>query len=91
MRKTYEEVKRDFEYIHRLAPGGDMMEIDAAVFELMADPTKARAKKMYESAITQWFEAIGTSELMAGVPVWVWEDERVQAIAEKYGRDHLKP
>lgn len=82
---SYEETKRDFEYLNKVASGGDMMEIDAAVFDLMANPTKKRAKEMYRTSIGCWAAAIGRPMDFAGVPTSVLDDPKVIEILEKYG------
>ena len=82
---SYEETKRDFEYLNKIAPGGDMMEIDASVFDLMANPTKKRAKELYLTAIGCWFRAIGKDMSFAGVPESVLDNPSVIVILEKYG------
>lgn len=88
MVKVYEKVKRDYLFLNSLYPGGDMMEIDAQVFDLMADPTKKRASQMYESAIQSWFSAIGNR--FAEVPLSVLDNEEVLIIAERYFIDLSK-
>lgn len=83
MKATYEQAKRDYEYLQSVCPGGDMQEIDAQVFALMANPTKALAKAMYVEAMCCWYRAIGKS--FAGVPETVWQDPEVLRIADRYG------
>jgi len=84
MARSYEEVKQDYLCLESISHGGDMVEIMAEVFELMANPTKTRAKRMYQDAIEQWFSAIGVSRV-AEIPLSVWQHPDVQRIAEKYG------
>lgn len=86
-RITYDAIKKDFQYLESVCPGGDMAEIDASVFDLMANPTKSRAKLMYESAIKQWFYSVGSKGYQSGgrIEPEVLADSRVQEIGQKYG------
>jgi len=68
---TYNEVKRDFERLEGLISLDDAVAIDSQVFDLMAEPTKHKAKEMYMSCIELWF---GENRILLGS-----ED-----IAEKY-------
>lgn len=52
---SYEQTRRDFEYLEELAEVEDMVTIDAVVWDLMRDPTKKHAEKMYLSSINLWF------------------------------------
>lgn len=85
MRIKYEEIKKDYNYLASICPVGDMMEIDAQVFELMANPTKSKASKMYKHAIEQWFNDVQKNEPFSEIPDNVKEDSEVLRIAEKYG------
>lgn len=83
MNKSYDDVKRDYKFLESVAIGGDLVEVDASVFDLMESPTKKKAAELYELAINQWFKAIGSS--IAGIPEDVLENTKVARIAEKYG------
>ena len=85
MRITYEIAKKDWNFLNDMCPGGDCMEVDASVFELMANPTKKLAKELYISAIEAWFAAIGRYTGDGGVDIEVLQDAEVIALADKYG------
>lgn len=51
----YAQARSDFEYLETFAELDDQVELDAERQNLMRDPTKARAARMYESAIGLWF------------------------------------
>ena len=55
MMVTYEQTKADFLALEEIAEVDDMVEIDAKVMALMADPTKKRAQDMYATCIEFWF------------------------------------
>ena len=82
--KRHAQAVEDHRYLDRIAhefsgEGHDCVEIDAAVFELMADPTKIRALRMYESSIEGWFSHWRNN--------WQFphDDERLEEIAQRYG------
>ena len=58
---TYDQVKEDFNFLHSISSHGDMVEIDASVFDLMENPNKKKAKELYECAINAWFQSITSS------------------------------
>ena len=72
----YTQTKRDYIYLEDLElkyAQGDLEisdQIGAAdeVFDLMADPTKARAREMYITAINAWFRAYDGSTFKNKVP-----------------------
>lgn len=57
---SYEQDRDDFEYLESLEEVTDMVEIDAAVWELMRNPTKRQAAEMYRSSIRMWFAEHGS-------------------------------
>ena len=52
---TYAQDRADFEALYEIAELADCVEIDAGVFDLMRNPTKAEAARLYRSAIDLWF------------------------------------
>ena len=88
MRIKYDEIKKDYNYLASICPVGDMMEVDAQVFELMENPTKSKASKMYRHAMEQWFNDIQKNAPFSEIPDDVKEDSEVLRIAEKYGYEH---
>jgi hypothetical protein len=54
-KRTYKQAKADFNQLYDIAELDDCVEIDAQVFEFMANPTKKFAKSMYQSCIEMWF------------------------------------
>lgn len=69
MRLTYDAARRDFEKLETIAALDDQAEIDADRLNLMQNPTKKVAMKMYESCISLWFlehgVQSGTEEIAA--------------------------
>lgn len=68
MRTTYEQARKDFEYLETIAPLDDQVELDSQREELMRTPTKKFAKEMYIAAIELWFREHGVkigSEIIA--------------------------
>lgn len=68
MRITYEQARKDFEFLETIAPLDDQVELDSQREELMRNPTKIFAKEMYISAIELWFWEHGVkigSEIIA--------------------------
>jgi hypothetical protein len=55
MRITYATARRDFEKLETIAELEDQVEIDSERLNLMQNPTKKVAMKMYESCISLWF------------------------------------
>ena len=73
---SYEQDREDYEYLDTIAEVSDMVVIDAAVLDLMRNPTKSKAAEMYRSAIALWFaEHEDTYN----------DDERVAEIASERG------
>lgn len=52
----YDRARRDFEFLESLAELTDQVDLDARREELMRDPTKPHAAKMYASAIGLWLQ-----------------------------------
>jgi hypothetical protein len=87
-RFTFDEVKKDSLTLEEIDSNADYMTIEEECWDLMADPTKKRAKQMYASAIRAWFGCIGQSMACGGgllVSEYVLLDQRVIDIGEKYG------
>lgn len=51
----YARARADFEYLESIVEVADLVEVDAQVFDLMQEPTKARAAEMYADCIDFWF------------------------------------
>ena len=51
----YDDVRKAFETLEKIAELDDCVEIDAQMFELLERPTKAHAAEIYRSAIMMWF------------------------------------
>lgn len=75
---TYAKARSDFEYLETLEPLDDQVELDSQRLYLMQEPTKAKACKLYESAIILWF----------GEHRGKFKTRRVNAIADRYGEDN---
>jgi hypothetical protein len=80
--KRHAQAVIDQRYLDKLAvswpgEGHDCVEVDAEVFDLMADPTKKRALFMYEHSIEEWFR-----HWRDHIPT---DDCTLQEIAERYG------
>ena len=75
----YDEAKADHELLESIWDHHDLVPIDSECRLLMANPTKARAKSMYEGAVRLWFDGVGT------IPQEYHED--VAEIAERHGCD----
>jgi len=56
---TYEQARADFEFLEGLAELYDQVELDAQRLDLMQNPTKRLAGRMYEAAIRLWFSENG--------------------------------
>jgi len=54
---TYDQAKKDFKTLQKYSDGGDYVEIEASMWDLMANPSKRLAKQRYEAAITCWFDS----------------------------------
>lgn len=55
-RLNYDQARADFEYLETLAELSDQVEIDAQRLDLMQNPTRERAAKMYASCIQLWMQ-----------------------------------
>jgi hypothetical protein len=53
---TYQQAREDFEYLETIAELDDQVELDAEREELMRNPTKAFAAKLYGKAVQLWFQ-----------------------------------
>lgn len=73
--KRYAQARDDFEYLETLAELEDQVELDAQRTDLMRNPTKLRAAKMYEGGISLWFQE-HRSEFS--------DDARVKSISRRY-------
>lgn len=71
----YAAVRRAFEYLEKLVPLDDQVELDSQRLDLMEEPTRAKAASMYVSGINLWF-----SEHRANFD----DNKRVAAIRERY-------
>lgn len=60
MSMQYDIARRAFERLEEIAELDDQVELDAKRLDLMQNPSKAFAAKMYESAIQAWFGEHGT-------------------------------
>ena len=86
MSRNYEEVKADCLELCAIDSNADLSGIDAEMWVLMANPTKRKAKNLYETAIGFWFSSIGVLESCgAGVNESVLLNENVIRLGEKYG------
>jgi len=56
---TYRRARSGFEALERVAELSDQVELDAMRLQLMENPTKAMAAKMYRFGITLWFQQHG--------------------------------
>jgi hypothetical protein len=54
--ERYTQARADFEYLERLAELDDQVELDAQRTNLMRNPTKLHAAKMYEAGVRMWFQ-----------------------------------
>ena len=63
---SYDQVRKDFEFLETIAPLDDQVELDSEREALMRDPTKAHAAKLYRAAIVLWFGEHGDSYEAAG-------------------------
>lgn len=71
---TYEQTRKDFEYLEALAELSDQVELDTQRLDLMREPTKKRAASLYKDGIHLWFaEHQGR-----------FDDERVREISYRY-------
>lgn len=52
---TYAQARSDFEYLESLAELNDQVELDSDRLDLMQNPTKETAKRLYMSGIRLWF------------------------------------
>lgn len=83
---TYEQARKDHEYLWSIAPANDMTGgyVDQDDLEkLLRSPTKATARECYVRQINYWFEA-GPQERHARGEI-PWDDPRVCEIAKRYG------
>jgi hypothetical protein len=93
-RVTYEQARKDHEYLWSIAPAEDMtggyMDQDD-LKKLLRNPTKATARECYVDQIHYWFQVgpDGTGGSRRGhglgegrVP---WHDKKVREIAERHG------
>lgn len=60
MNGEYERWRRHFEALEQIAELDDQVELDAQRLELMQNPTKVFAAKMYKSAVLLWLAEHGT-------------------------------
>lgn len=80
MKLNYALLRTDFEKLEGLVELHDHVELDAARLDLMRNPTKSEAAKMYHSAIGLWFgERRSTCISQPELPEWVFD------LGEKYG------
>ena len=73
---NYEQARSDFEYLESLSELEDQVELDARRLDLMQNPTKAMAAKMYAAGCRLWMHEH-------------WNDfvqhQRVRDIEDRYG------
>lgn len=75
---SYAQARKDFEFLESLTELYDQVELDAMRQDLMQNPTKAFAEKMYEMAISSWF----AEQRLAGRS---WPNKYYRVIAARYG------
>lgn len=73
---SYTQARQDFEFLETLAELDDQVELDAERLNLMRNPTKAFAERIYRSAIALWFQEHGSKR---------WPNEYYRVIAGRYG------
>ena len=84
---TYEQAKHDDNRLDEIIECGDTIMFAAdEVFDLMADPTKKRAKDMYVRGITQWFEERRLENYELPFDVLDFESD-IHSIADVYGME----
>lgn len=71
----YEEVRRDYEFLYSIAELDDCVEMEAEFWNLMQNPTKAEAARLYEAGIRLWFGEHGRR----------WPGSLTEEIADRYG------
>ena len=76
---TYAKPRRDAEYLEGLIEVNDLVEVDAAVRDLMEEPSKAKAAELYSYVISQWFSEHKSGTYM-GYP-------KVRKICRDYGHE----
>lgn len=54
--KSYDRARSDFEFLESIAELTDQVDLDSRREELMRDPTKATAAKMYVSGVQLWLQ-----------------------------------
>lgn len=89
---TYEQARKDHEYLWDIAPADDMTgayvdQQDLA--KLLASPTKATARSCYCSQIEYWFQ-VGPDPSKSGkghssLSLIDWNDPMIEEIAERHG------
>ena len=84
---THKEAMEDYDFLYELVEVDDTIAFAAdEVFDLMADPTKVRARRMYECGISQWFKERLYSDNF--YPVCAGHMPRVLEISRKYGEEY---
>lgn len=79
MKLNYAEVRQDFERLESIIELHDHIELDSARLDLMRNPTKAEASRMYLSAIGLWLDERQSIYIcQPELPEWVFD------IAAKY-------
>lgn len=71
---TYEQARRDFEFLETIIELADQVDLDSERENLMQNPTKKTAGRMYQSAVTLWFDENPVTE-------------ETEEIAERHGID----
>lgn len=71
---SYAQARKDFEFLETLAELTDQVELDAQRLDLMQNPTRQNARRLYVAAICMWF-----AEHRAKFPIGA-----VDAIAQAY-------
>lgn len=56
---NYRQTRKDFEYLESIRELYDHMTLDGERLNLMQNPTKAYATKLYRGAIELWFQEHG--------------------------------
>lgn len=75
---SYAQARKDFEFLETLTELYDQVELDAMRIDLMRNPTKAFAERMYQAAIRMWFE----EQRLNGRD---WPNHYYRVIAARYG------
>ena len=89
---TYEQAKKDHAYLWKIGPADDMTGayVDQDdLTKLLANPTKATARRCFENQIEYWFQKGPDTYSRDGeghcdAQYWIDNDPKVAAIAERY-------